>query len=131
MRIVLFLLLILPGSCQLLADEEPAREQRQEQVLQLIKLLDSNQLSQRQRAEKELLHLGPSILSFLPADSRLPSDEVRQRVSRIRGQLEKELAIRVSAATLVDLAGTMTINEALEQLARQSGNPVISSLENF
>ena len=130
MRIVLFLLLILPGSCQLLADEEPAREQGQEQVLQLIKLLDSNQLSQRQRAEKELLHLGPSILSFLPADSRLPSDEVRQRVSRIRGQLEKELAISVSAATLVDLAGTMTVNEALEQLARQSGNPVISSLEN-
>jgi hypothetical protein len=130
MRMLLFLFLVLPGSTQLSAGGGPIGEQRQEQVLQLIKLLDSNQLSQRQRAEKELLQLGPSILSFLPADSRLPSDEVRQRVSKIRTHLEKELARSASGATLVDLAGTMTVNEALLRLARQSGNPVIPSLEN-
>ena len=130
MRVLLFLVLILTGTAPLLGDEGPDQEGLQKQVLQLIKLLDSNQLAERQRAEKQLLKLGPSILSSLPDDSRLPSNEVRQRVSKVREQLEKELAVSASGATLVDLAGTMTVNEALLQLARQSGNPVVPSLEN-
>jgi hypothetical protein len=130
MRILFFLLWILPGSTLVFAQDDASAEQLQVQVKQLVQLLDSDQLSQRQRAEKELLRLGPSILTMLPPESRLPSDEVRQRLARVRGQLEKELATRASGATLVDLAGTMTVDQALQSLAQQTGNKVILSLEN-
>jgi len=130
MRVLFSLLLLLPGSILLVAEDDPAVKQRESHVKQLILLLDSDQLSERQRAEKELLRLGPAILTMLPPGPRLPSDEVRQRLARVRGQLEKELAVRASRATLIDLAGMMTVNEALQSLAQQTGNRVILSLEN-
>lgn len=130
MRVLFSLLLLLPGSILLVAEDDPAVKQRESHVKQLILLLDSDQLSERQRAEKELLRLGPAILTMLPPGPRLPSDEVRQRLARVRGQLEKELAVRASGATLIDLAGMMTVNEALQSLAQQTGNRVILSLEN-
>ncbi len=130
MRVLFSLLLLLPGSILVVAEDDPAVKQRETQVKQLILLLDSDQLSERQRAEKELLRLGPAILTMLPPGPRLPSDEVRQRLARVRGQLEKELAVRASGATLIDLAGMMTVNEALQSLAQQTGNRVILSLEN-
>ncbi|MEE2686465.1 MAG: hypothetical protein VYB09_09145 [Planctomycetota bacterium] len=130
MRVLFSLFLLLASSILLVAEDDPAVKQRETLVKQLILLLDSDQLSSRQAAEKELLQLGPSILTLLPSGPRLPSDEVRQRLARIRGQLEKELAVRASGATLIDLAGMMTVNEALQSLAQQTGNRVILSLEN-
>ena len=130
MHRLLFLLLILAGTSALVGVQARGEDKLKEQVGRLVRVLDSNQLSERQRAEKELAELGPAILSFLPAESDIRSNEVRQRVARIRNGLEKELAASASGASLVDLVGRMTVDEALRQLARQSGNPVVASLEN-
>mgnify|MGYP007109832871 CR=1 FL=1 len=67
MRVLFSLFLLLPSSILLVAEDDPAVKQRETQVKQLILLLDSDQLSSRQAAEKELLQLGPSILTLLPS----------------------------------------------------------------
>lgn len=120
------LVFLLPGSLAFAWQDSPAKQELAGQVRRLVLLLDGNKLSLRERAEKELIQLGPEILSYLPDDSEVESDEVRQRLERIRITHQKKLSALVTQASQVDLAGQMTIQEALEQLARQTGNLVTS-----
>jgi hypothetical protein len=122
----LLLIVLLPSS--LLLGWQPAEpgDALRGRVDQLVRLLDSPQLARRDSAEKQLSEMGPPILSLLPDDSQLDSNEVRQRLGRVRASLEKELSVRATRASRVDLSGRMTIAEALQALAEQSGNQVTS-----
>ena len=61
----------------------------QANVRSLTRQLAADRLADRDRAEKELLALGPAVLDVLPdGQARLPA-EANRRLTRIRRQLEE------------------------------------------
>lgn len=96
------------------------------QVRSAIDRLNSNQLSQRKQAEKDLLNIGPNALREIPPPELLASPQVRHVMSRIRNQLEQELAESSVRPALVSIAGGLTLRETLEHVAAQSGNQLDS-----
>ena len=90
------------------------------EIERLTALLDARSLAQRQAAEQALIEMGPGILELLPRENDLPTAEMRQRVRRIRKQLES-----MESATSVDVTGVTikqarTLGDALGQITRQT-----------
>ena len=94
-------------------------------VRRLVRQLDDDFLASRNRAEQQLLELGDPILELLPTVTSRTSNEVRQRLIRIRQQLERAAASRNTSAAVVHLQGEMNIADALRELQRQSGNQLM------
>ncbi len=91
----------------------------------LVAQLDSGELVLRERAEEQLVKLGPAALPFLPPPSdRMPA-ETAERLARVRQALEQARAVRVAAASLVTLRGEFRIGDLLKELSRQSGNAIV------
>ncbi len=59
-------------------------------VGELVKALDSNRLSDRDRAEEQLLEWGALCLEFLPAVSDDQSPELLMRLERIRSKIDSK-----------------------------------------
>ena len=119
---MLSLLLI---SCGFLAQAEtPAQSEMEQQVARLVRQLDDDQYSRRQSAEETLLKLGPEILKVLPPDSARTSPEAKERLARIRNQLQVVFASRAVEASRVTLQGTMTLGEALQAMQESTGNTI-------
>ncbi len=97
---------------------DPARVQR------LLRLLDDEQLVNRQAAEQALIAMGTEVLPLLPASSEGGSPEVRERLVRIQRTLQTRLAEQFAEGTRVTLAGQLSLQEALAQLQQQTGNRV-------
>lgn len=104
------------------ADPDAAAEQRQlaATVDRLITALDSRTLSQRQAAERDLIDLGPEILKILPRENDLPTAEMRQRIRRIRDQLERVESTTSIDASPVTIRDARTLGDALRQITRQT-----------
>lgn len=102
---------------------QPAELARQ--VAGLIRQLDDDRLDARQAAEAKLIELGPDILELLPAVDAPMTAEVRERVARIREQLQTEHARRSLEASRVTLDGVMTLPEALHAIQEQTGNAFV------
>jgi hypothetical protein len=96
------------------------------QVASLIRQLDDDRAEVRQNAEAKLLELGPDILELLPAADAPMTPEVRQRLARVREQLQVEHARRSLEASHVTLDGDMPVAKALQALQDQTGNTLLN-----
>ena len=63
------LALLLISCCCLAQAETPEQTDLAQQVARLVRQLDDEQWSRRQRAEETLLKMGPEILSVLPHET--------------------------------------------------------------
>lgn len=101
-----------------------ATENIEATVKRLLSDLDANSRKTRAEAERSLLELGPKVLELLPAPAQLTTPATREAVRRIRVELELKKAtvsVKESRATLV---GTQTVEAALQQLSKQTGNSI-------
>ncbi len=98
------------------------------QVKQLVTQLDAREKTSRESAEQALLELGPTALDHLPEPTARMSAEVKQRLARVRGKLEKALADSHKEATHITLSGEMALTDAVKSIEQQSGNKVYLSL---
>jgi hypothetical protein len=91
-------------------------------VEDLAKELDSNRLSDRDRAEKQLIEMGVSCLEFLPPISDDQSPELLMRLERIRSSLTSQDTQDAIKPTTITLKGAMSGLDALEKLSKATGN---------
>ena len=94
-----------------------------ERVAILLDQLKSPEVARRDKAQAEILTLGPVALDQIELDDNSTTD-FRTRVAEIRKQLEKEAVAAVSEASRVTLSGEMSVDEALAAITKQTGNQV-------
>ncbi len=101
-------------------------------VRQCIRGLNAQELTQREKAEKELIDLGPAALPHLPAiTDRMPA-EVVERLTRARQTLVQAQVREGAKASLITLkAKDMPLTEVFAELSKQSGNSVVDHREEF
>ncbi|QDV11906.1 hypothetical protein CA51_17820 [Rosistilla oblonga] len=119
------LLLIVIASCSFAAGQESTDtdaddRQARVEVDRLVAGLDGRTLAERQAAERDLIDLGPQILKFLPRENDLPTAEMRQRMRRIRSQLEQLESTTSIDATPVTIRDARTLGDALGQISAQT-----------
>lgn len=94
-------------------------------VRRLVRQLDAPQLAERQAAEAALTGLGPPALVHLPSPGPRDSAELRQRLDRIRKQLEQTAAEEATSGSTVTLqADSKPPFEILAAIAEQTGNAI-------
>ena len=97
---------------------------------ELQKQLSAQQITDRDAAEAEIVKLGPIALDYLETPDDATTD-FRERVARIRTQLEKVAVEAVSESSQATLQGTMTVQDALNALEKQTGNVVTVAADQF
>jgi hypothetical protein len=108
------------------ADEHEAATALATKVGGLVKQLDAARLADRDAAEKALVALGPEALDVLPRGEAKLSAEVKQRLTRVRRQLEVAFSKTAAKASLITMAeGEYRLSQVLAELAKQSGNPLV------
>jgi hypothetical protein len=84
-------------------------------VAKLVRQLDAAEKVRREEAERQLLELGPAVLSHLPAPDT-GSAEVRLRIARVRTQLETRQGEQQVQASQVTISGkALPLAEVLPQ----------------
>ena len=91
-------------------------------VEELIKQFDANTLSERSRAERELLEIGADALPLLPSLDLVESVSARESLKRLRVELERRVARDSSEPSLVTLRGEMTFAVLLNRIEQQTKN---------
>lgn len=104
--------------------EQPRESINLPEVRRLIRGLTSDQLSERDAAEKQLLQIGAAVLPFLPEISSSTSGELKVRLQRLRSQLQTSQISSFFAASRLSLSGKMPLLAALEKVSQQSGNRI-------
>ncbi|MFN7843577.1 MAG: hypothetical protein ACK5YR_20780 [Pirellula sp.] len=102
--------------------DDSERQAVAKKVEDLAKALDSNRLSDRDRAEKQLVDIGDLCLEFLPPVSDDQSPELLMRLERIRSTLDSQNNQDAFKAKTITLKGNMSGREALERLSESTGN---------
>ncbi len=104
--------------------QEMGEMQLMERVAELQRQLESAVVDERESAERELLKLGPAALDHLePATDQTPTDAI-ERLGRVRIALEKIAVASVTKSSKVTLKGTLTVDQALAKIRKQTGNDV-------
>ena len=86
--------------------------------------LDADRKADRQRAEEELLRLGPVALKWLPEPESLGSRSTAEAIRRVRAKLERRKAEESVEATRLNVAGSQLLGEALQRMTNETGNVV-------
>jgi hypothetical protein len=94
------------------------------EVSRLIAELDAETRTVRAAARNSLLAMGPSILPLLPADQEIATASIREAISEIRVQLQRESALGTLTASRVTLHGRYPLNEIVRRIFEQTGNRV-------
>lgn len=101
-------------------------------VRRWVRQLDAPQLVEREKAEAELLKLGPAAVEFLPKVTERTPAEVALRVGRIRQKLERAAADSVARASTVTLnAVEWPLSKILASITEQTGNPIVDYRAKF
>ena len=117
----LILLLAIP-----LAQVESPPSELPRQVRQLVRQLNSRQLSEREAAEKALIALGTDAIEFLPRITARTPAEVRDRLSRIQTLLQnKEITASTKSTQVTLKADSMRLSAVLKAFEQQTGNRII------
>lgn len=121
--------LVCVAATFLAADDEAALKS---QAAALVEQLNAAALADREAAEKQLVELGPDVLSMLPAaDARMPA-ETRQRLSRVRETLERRLADQALEPSRITIdAEDEPISSVLSKFAESTGNLLIDYRNEF
>ena len=93
-------------------------------VRRLVVRLDADRKADRQRAEEELLRLGPAVLKWLPEPESLGSRSTAEAIRRVRAKLERRKAEESVEATRLNVAGSQPLGEALQRMTNETGNVV-------
>lgn len=123
------LLLVLSGVLLLatLTGIVPAEEALNESdVRRWVARLDADRKADRQRAEEELLKLGPAALPWLPEPDSAGSRATAESLRRVRAKLERQKAEASVNATRLAVVGSLSIGEAFRRLATETGNGISS-----
>lgn len=110
--------------------EAPNGQALRARVLDLVRQMDAAEKTARDEAEQKLLAMGDAALDWLPQlDEQAPA-EVRERLGRVRTQLERARAESTVQATMVSLSGEMPLSEAVKAIVKQTGNKIIDFRES-
>jgi hypothetical protein len=116
----------------------PARAQAvsdaalRDRVLQLVDRLDAPTAEARESATTGLIKLGPKILPLLPDAATAKSAERKERLERVRAALRAKEEDVNTAATRITITGkAIRLSEAVQQLQKQSGNPITDLREQL
>lgn len=102
-----------------------------DRVLQLVERLDAEKPEARDAAEAALKKLGSRALPLLP-EAGGPSKERSERLARIREAIQETAAEDPSSASKITLqAKGMRLTDAVQQLQKQSGNPINDLREQY
>jgi adenylate kinase family enzyme len=104
-------------------DEELDEMKMLQQLDQWLQQLQAPDLKDREIAEQKMLELGPVILDYLEFSEDQPTD-VKERLARIRSQLEKVLVLRFNQPTTIQLQGKHPLATLLAAISQQTGNRV-------
>ncbi len=99
-----------------------------ESIRDAVRELEADELAVRDRAEKQLVDMGTSVLAYLPEVNARTSGELKIRLQRIRQALQQSKLETFFEASLVSLSGKMKLTEAIDKIVKQTGNPI--KLEN-
>ncbi len=94
----------------------------QKAVARKIRELDDDLLKVREASEQALIAMGPRILPLLPDAGTVRSPEVRERLTRVRRELELALVRQAFGASTVNLQSDMALAQALEEIQSQTKN---------
>jgi hypothetical protein len=108
-----------------------------QQVSKLVSQLDSDRAAERDSSEKELLEIAGTttaqtdhFLASLPPDSDQMPLAVRDRLSRIRRQVEDRAAKGATNGTTITLdAKSMPLSEVFKAIENATGNKLIDNRE--
>ncbi|MFC1757943.1 hypothetical protein ACFL2H_04150 [Planctomycetota bacterium] len=103
----------------------------QDKVDRLVRQLDARDRADRLAAEKELIEMGNTILPMLPKIDAATSSEKKDRLTRIRSELEKDAAVQTADASTVTLSGNMSFTDLLAKIEEQTGNEVVDFRNRF
>jgi type II secretory pathway component GspD/PulD (secretin) len=138
-QLILFLIVCLAciaraedATSQAAADPQLVR-----QISRLISDLNADRAADRDSAEKKLLELAGTttgqsdrFLLSLPKDTQQMPLAVRDRLARIRQQVEDRVAKAATGATYVTFsAKNMPLAEVISAIENQTGNPLIDKRE--
>ena len=112
----------LAGATSIFAQEDEL--ELIDSVSRLQTELDSDLVADRDKAEAELLKLGPQILAYLAPASDESTTDFKQRLTRIRTTLEKASVAAVTQPGKVRLVGEMTIGDVLKKILKQTRNEI-------
>lgn len=132
---VVLLALISMGlpTAPLQAEDQPSRSNLKVQAADLVRLLDASRSSLRQKAQDDLIELGPAVLQFLPTEgtSGLSAEQSR-RLALVRGALVQKTTLASAAPSTVTLrAGNITLSDAVAEIQRQTGNQIVDLRDQF
>jgi hypothetical protein len=103
-----------------------------DRVLQLVERLDAPKLEARDAAMASLTKLGPKILPILPDPSTLPAGNRKDGIEKLRTTLRKaEEDINPNASRVTLQGKGIRLTEALQQLQKQTGNPITDLREQL
>ena len=97
----------------------------QDKVDRLVRQLDARDRADRVSAEKQLIEMGASILPMLPRIDATTSSEKKNRLTRIRGELESAATVQSADASPLTLSGNMSLGTLFAAIKEQTGNEVI------
>jgi hypothetical protein len=101
-------------------------------VAQQVARLDSPKAELRDAAMARLIKLGPRVLPLLPDSATIKSEDLKKRLEKIRADLRKAEEEINTGATKVTLTGKgIRLSEAIQQLQKQSGNPITDQREQL
>lgn len=93
-------------------------------IREALRELESNELRVRDKAEKALIAMGSAALPYLPEITPRTSGEMKVRLQRVRQALQQAKIGNQFEASTVTLDGKMRLGDALEQISKQTGNPI-------
>ncbi|MCA9132917.1 MAG: hypothetical protein KDA45_07170 [Planctomycetales bacterium] len=93
-------------------------------VRRALRQLDADDLQTRDRAERQLLEMGPAVLPLLPQITPRTSGELKVRLQRIRQAQQWKKVTAYFDASTVTLEGKLPLAEALQQITAQTGNAI-------
>lgn len=91
-------------------------------VRRWVARLDADRRAERQRAEDELLKLGPQALPWLPEPESVSSRATAEAIRRIRAKLERAQAEISVEATYLSAEARTSLGEVLSRLTKETGN---------
>ncbi|WP_250847184.1 hypothetical protein [Aquisphaera insulae] len=116
----------------LAAQTTPADAALRDRVLQLVERLGDPDPKARDEAETRLIKLGEKALPLLPESGAVQGDERTTRLVRVRDRLRQAADDAGTGASKVTIqAKGIRLSEAIQQLQKQTGNPITDMREQL
>lgn len=93
-------------------------------VRRWVARLDADRKADRQRAEEELLRLGPAALKWLPEPESFGSRATAEAIRRVRAKFERRKAEESIEGTRLSVGTSQSLSEMLMRLTKETGNAV-------